>query len=203
MALNLARMHGFVKEEITSKRTLHESMDRIIAKCAKGRRHDDWERLAALPYDNLDGLREWIERPFREEPSKRKLAGLWFGLFNPVYTAKPVADIYVCGSTRFNPSPDDSSWAVGPEWWPENRYAHSSVLARIYKIAYRKNGLGNDAEYSLCLAYGGLAVRDLLHEADPSVLLRSSSSLGIAVGFDSGDFVLVGKLKKTGLVALS
>ena len=203
MALNLATMHGFVVKEVASKRTLRESMDRVIARCAKGRPHEDWERLAALPYDDLDDLREWIEKPFREEPSKKKLAGLWFGLFNPVYYGKPVADIYVCGSTRFDPSPDDNSWAVGPDWWPEGRYAHSSVLVKLYKIAYRKDGLGNDAEYPLCLAYGSLAVRDLLRDAAPSVLLRSSRSLGIAVGFDSGDFVLVGKLSKAGLVSLS
>lgn len=203
MALNLATMHGIVVKEIASKRTMRESMDRIIAKCAKGHPHDDWEKLAALPYDDLDDLREWAEKPFREEPPKNKLAGLWFGLFNPVYSGKPVADIYVCGSTRFDVSPGDNSWAVGPDWWPESRYAHSAVLAKLYKIAYRKDGLANDAEYPLCLAYGGLAVRDLLRDADPSVFLGRSPSLGIAVGFDSGDFVLVGKLTKAGLVGLS
>jgi hypothetical protein len=77
------------------------------------------------------------------------------------------------------------------------------VLAKLYKIAYREHGLGNDAEYPLCLAYGGLALRDLLRDADPSVFLGKSPSLGIAVGFDSGDFVLVGKLSKAGLVGLS
>jgi hypothetical protein len=202
MGLNLATMHGFVRKEIASKRTLRDSMDRIIAKCAKGHPHKDWEKLTALPYDDLDDLREWVEKPFREEPPKKKLAGLWFGLFNPVYSGKPVADIYVCGSTRFDSSPDDNTGAVSPDWWPENRYAHSAVLAKLYKIAYRKDGLANDAEYPLCLAYGGLAVRELLRAADPSVFLGRSPLLGIAVGFDSGDFVLVGKLSKAGLVSL-
>jgi len=203
MALNLLTMHGFVAKEVASKRSLRESMDRIIAKCAKGHPHDDWEKIAALPYENVDHLRKWIEKPFRDEPSKKKLAGLWFGLFNPVYSGKPVADIYVCGSTRFDPSPEDNSWAGGPDWWPESRYAHSAVLAKLYKIAYRKDGLANDAEYPLCLAYGGLAVREFLRAADPSVFLGKSPSFGVAVGFDSGDFVLVGKLSKAVLVGLS
>lgn len=203
MAINLATMHGFVVMELASKRSLRESMDHVIAKCSKDHPHDDWDKLRALPYEHFDELREWIERPFRLEPSKEKLAGLWFGLFNPVYNGEPVADIYVSGSKRFDPSPDDNSWAVGPDWWPEGRYAKSSVLARVYKIASHKDGLGNDAEYPLCLAYGSLAVRDLLRAGDPSVFLGSSSSLGVAVGFDSGDFVLVGKLSKRGLVAIS
>ena len=147
-------------------------------------------------------LREWIEKPFRLDAPEQKLAGLWFGLFNPVYNRKPVADLYVCGSKRFDPGPDDNSWAVGPSWWPEHRYAKSAVLARIYEIAYRKDGLGNDAEYPLCLAYGGLAVRDLLRSADPIVFLGSPRSVGVAVGFDSGDFVLGGKLSKRGLGAI-
>jgi hypothetical protein len=77
------------------------------------------------------------------------------------------------------------------------------VLAKLHKIAYRKDGLANDAEYPLCLAYGGLAIRDLLRSVEPSVFLGKSPSLGVAVGFDSGDFVLLGKLSKTGLDGFS
>jgi hypothetical protein len=199
MALNLATMHGFIVKELASKRPLRESIARTIARCAKGRPHPDWEQLRALPYENLDELREWIEGPFRYEPREKTLAGLWFGLFNPIYDRMPSADIYVSGSTRFEPHPGDNSWAVRPEWWPECRYAHSSVLARVYRIAYREGGLGSDAEYPLCLAYGGLAVRDLLRAVEPSLILGSSPSVGVAVGFDSGDFVLVGELSKRGL----
>ena len=113
--------------------------------------------------------------------------------------ALSLPNIYVCGSKRFDPNPDDNNWACGPAWWPEDRYAQSSILARIYRTAYRKNGLGNNAEYPLCLAYGALAVRELLRQLEPDLILQSSKSLGIAVGFDSGDFVLVGKLDKQGL----
>jgi hypothetical protein len=35
------------------------------------------------------------------------------------------------------------------------------------------------------------------------MFLGDSPSLGVAVGFDSGDFVLVGKLSKTGLDGVS
>jgi hypothetical protein len=76
-------------------------------------------------------------------------------------------------------------------------------MASIYRISYRKVGLQNNAEYPLCLAYGGLAIRDSLRACKLSVFLGSSPSLGVAVGFDSGDFVLVGKLSKAGLVAIS
>jgi hypothetical protein len=118
-----------------------------------------------------------------------------------------VADIYVCGSERFEPDRGDNDWAVGPDWWPETRYASSSVLASIYQIAYRqgvaaaeqRKCLGIDAEYPLCLGYGTFAVRELLLRVEPSLILGKSDSLGIAVGFDSGDFVLLGELTGNGL----
>jgi hypothetical protein len=204
MALNLAKMHAFIVKEVASKRSLRASMDRLIDKCAKGHPHADWKKLAALPYENLKELSKWIEKPFRSEPSRPRLAGLWFGLFNPCYDDETAADMYVCGSKRFHDRAGDNSWAVHPAWFPKHCDAHSSVLAKLYTIAYPEvGGLENDAEYPLCLAYASLAVRDLLRAADPSLFLGKSKSLGIAVGFDSGDFILVGKLSKSGLDPLS
>ncbi|MBI1322841.1 hypothetical protein GC170_06615 [bacterium] len=119
----------------------------------------------------------------------------------------PVADIYVCGSERFDPDPRDNHWAVGPACWPDNRYADSAVLAEVYRIAYRtgargpeqKACLGNDAEYPLVLGYGAFVVRELLGQVESSLVLCRSDSIGVAVGFDSGDFVLLGKLTTDGL----
>ncbi len=182
-------------------------MRSLIDQCAAGRSHPDWARLRSLPYSDLAPLFEWVQRPFREEPPARPLQGLWFGLFNPCPDGRtPVADIYVCGSERFDPNPLDNSWAVGPDWWPDARYAESSVLADIYRIAYRqgarvaeqKDCLGNDAEYPLCLGYGAFAVRELLEQVEPSLILGESDSLGVAVGFDSGDFVLLGEFGPAG-----
>ena len=139
------------------------------------------------------------------------LKGIWFGLFNPCPDGRnPVADIYVCGSERFDPDPDDNSWAVGPDWWPDKRYAESVVLADIYRLSFRqrasaadqKGCLGNDAEYPLVLGYGAFAVRELLGQVAPSLLLGRSDSLGVAVGFDSGDFVVVGRLVLDGLLPI-
>ena len=81
------------------------------------------------------------------------------------------------------------------------------MLAETYRIAYRqgalvaeqKGCLGNDAEYPLVLGYGGFAVRELIGQIEPSLLLGKSDSLGVAVGLDSGDFVLLGELTKSGL----
>ena len=209
MGLDLLRMHGWIVGELARRRPVAESMAALIDQCEVARPHPDWAKLRALPYADLSPLLEWVREPFRGEPPGCPLQGLWFGLFNPCPDGRtPVADIYVCGSERFDPDPHDNGWAVGPDWWPDARYADSAVLAGIYRVAHRqgarvaerKGCLGNDAEYPLCLGYGAFAVRELLGQVEPSLLLGRSESLGVAVGFDSGDFVLVGRLVSDGLV---
>ena len=205
MGLDLGKTYGWIVSELAQRRSIAESMNSLIDQCEAARPHRDWLRLRTLPYADLSPLLAWLQQPFREEPPARPLRGLWFGLFNPWPEGHAaVADIYVCGSERFEADPDVYGWAVGPEWWPDARYTRSSVLADIYRIAYRqgarvaeqKGGLGNDAEYPLCLGYGAFAVRELLAQVEPSLILGMSDSLGVAVGFDDGDFVLLGEFRQ-------
>lgn len=211
MGLDLGKTHGWIVAELARRRPVAEAMASLIDQCEAANPHPDWTKLRVLPYSDLSSLIEWVEVPFRDQPPDAPLNGLWFGLFNPCPDGRtPVADIYVCGSGRFDPDPNDNSWAVGPDWWPDARYANSTILADIYRIAYRqgarmaerKGALSNDAEYPLCLGYGAFAVRELLGQVPPEVFLGRSPSLGVGVGFDSGDFVLVGQLVLDGLVPI-
>jgi hypothetical protein len=202
--LDLAQTHTLIQREIDASRAIGESLARVIDYCATIRPHPDWALLRRLPFSDLYPVLEWLRRPFVEEPPTQLLRGLWFGLFNPISdSGETLADIYVSGSTRFDPDPRSNEWAVQPEWWPESRYAESEVLADVYRIAYRPDGLGNDAEYPLCLAYGALAVREALRSLPTALILGAVPSLGVAVGFDSGDFVLLGELTRNGLRPLS
>jgi hypothetical protein len=198
VGLDLGKARGWIVNELARQRSINDAMADLLAFCEAASPHPDWARLRGLDHANLAPLVQWVRRPFREEPAARPLRGLWFGLFNPCYDRETVADLYVCGSERFDPDPDSNDWAVGPDWWPDARYARSPVLADIYRIAYRKGGLANDAEYPLCLGYGAFAVREILAQVEPSLILGESDSLGVAVGFDSGDFVRLGQLGPSG-----
>jgi hypothetical protein len=199
VGLDLGETHGWIVGELARRRSIDDSMAELVGFCQSASPHPDWESFRSLPYADLSPLIEWLRRPFLDEPPASPLRGLWFGLFNPFDDGETRADIYVSGSERFDPDPNSNEWAVGPDWWPDARYANSPVLAEIYRIAYRDGGLGNDAEYPLCLGYGAFAVRELLGRLEPSLILGSSDSLGIAVGFDSGDFVLLGEFGPSGL----
>jgi hypothetical protein len=203
--MDLSWFAGFLKKSLDSGRPIDALMSELIDRCELARPHSDWAKLRTLPYDELAPLADWLPRPFLADPSPIPLAGLWFGLFNPVRKDLPTADLYVCGSDRFFAGEDDNSWAVGPCWWPEERYSSSPILNDIYRIAYgtgetdNPNLLQNDAEYSLCLGYAAFAVGELLARCDRALILGGSQRLGIAVGFDSGDFVVLGELTERGL----
>lgn len=197
-----AKAVDWIREELSKERGIAVSMSTLIDRCERACPHMDWKRLRSLDYGDLSGMIEWIQRPFRDEPPTAPLKGLWFGLHNPGTLEGATADIYVSGSKRFVPDPNDNSWAERGEWYPELRAAHSTILADIYRIGYREGGLGNDAEYPLCLGYGAFAVKQVLNSVAPSLILGESQSLGVAVGFDcGGDFVLVGQFGPGGIAA--
>lgn len=180
MGLDLEQMHDWIVGELARRRQFAESMAALIGHCEAACPHPDWAKLRALSYADLSPLWEWVQKPFREEPSTAPLKGLWFGLFNPCTDGRTsVADIYVCGSERIDPDPHDNNWAVGPDWWPNSRYANCAVLADIYRLAYRlayrqgarlteqKGCLSNAAEYPLVLGYSAFVVRVLLGQVEP------------------------------------
>jgi hypothetical protein len=202
VGVDLARMYHWIVSELAQHRPVAESMRRLIDQCEAACPHPNWARLRALPYADLGPLVRWVERPFLEEPPVRPLKGLWFGLFNPIRDGEAVADIYLAGSERFEPT--NIHWAVRPEWWPAARYAESAVTAGIYRIGRQPGGpsvdwdLGNDAEYPLCLGYGAFAVREVLSRVGPALVLGESPSVEVGVGFDSGDWIRLGEFGLAG-----
>ena len=208
MDFDLDKMHGWLVAEYAPQRPIGESMHTLIDHCDLLRPHPDWAKLRALPYSDLSGLREWIEKPFREEPSDSPLKGLWLGLFNPCPDGRtPIADLYVCGSKRFDLDPFDNSWAVGPGLsLPAPHCANSKLLADLYRIAYRQARTGRNAKQLLvtmpsipCVWGTGRSLFGNRWHVEPQLILNKSKSLGIAVGFDSGDFLLLGQFGPSGL----
>jgi hypothetical protein len=202
MELDLAQAFGWVTDTLAGDRPVGQSMRRLVGVCADAYPHRDWNRLRELPFGDTAPLREWIVRVLEADPPPFPLRGLWFGIFNPSCGGVTSADFYVSGTDRFDADTHSMEWAVRPAWWPDGRCAGSDVMAMIYRVAYEKDGLGNYAEYPLCLAYTALAVRELLAGAGVRDCVNCAERPGIAVGFDSGDFILLGRLGQSGIDAM-
>ena len=199
MSIKLQKIHRFIELEIRSGRRLTDSLERVIAKCEKDEPHDDWGEIRKVKIEDPKIFAKRVKQWFRNKKLKAEINGLWFGIFNPANGRWPIADFHVVGCSGFEADKNDNSWASETQTWVPDDRAYSPVLESYYRIAYRDNGLGNKAEYPLCLAYTAFSIRDLLTTSKPSIFLRNSKSVGIAVGFDSGDFCLLGTLTEDGL----
>jgi len=194
-----------IHELLPDTKSVGESMRSLIDAHAKVYPEGDWSPYYSIPYDSeIRYLQEdWFRSVIMNEPPARvPVAGLWFGLFEPVKVdgrnRETVADFYISGAVRFGLD-GGMDWAVRPKYFPEGRYANSEVLAAIYRAAYGKpGGLGVDAEQFLCLGYVAFALKHILSEIDPGLILSSADPVGVAAGWDSGDPYYYGFITRDG-----
>lgn len=177
-------------QEVRSDAALQNRMLGVIAECEAQCPHPDWNLLREIDFNQEVGsLNTWLAKALSEASLSTNFKGLWFGLSNPVYAEKPTADIYVAASPEFESG--GIEWACNSTFYPEYGPLHSKVLDAIYRIAYDyEDGLANNAEYPLVLAYGAMVAKAALEQA--KLKLPFKSLTGAAVGFDGGDFLFLG-----------
>lgn len=184
-----------------SRAAVSEKMADLIDVCEGQRRHADWIAMKQLPFDqDVSRIAQWWRGLLEEEPPELKLEGLWFGLFNPVLPdGSATADIHVSGSAAFDADDDTFEWAADIDYVPVNAEAKSQVLAHIYEWAHRSDtALHNVAEYPLALGFAAFAISQALRSV--SNVPAALANVGVAVGFDSGDGLLLGRLTPHGFV---
>jgi len=179
---------------VSGSLTPTERMHSLIAECERQRPHPDWQRLRALDFDfKPHDLTSWITRATSEATEGQRYEGIWFGLNNPVRGGAASADVYIAAGPAF--SSDSLDWAQELTLFSRHRYLLSPVLASIYAVAYSsKRALGNDAEYPLVLGYGAMLARAALELNALPALMKSVK--GAAVGFDSGDSLILGSFSR-------
>lgn len=195
---DVRRLFDEIERAVKSDVPVADGLLRIIQFCEAARPHPDWRALRSLDVaGDLQHLQRWLEAILRTQPPPAQVTGLWFGLFNPVVRGLVTADVHLIGAPY---DADDPDWLFRKRWGEDTPDASSGVLNAIYRVAYDgSDGLGNDAEYPLCLTYAALAIRHLAGLMGPT-LLGDASQRVLHVGFDSGDFLCIGAVRRTGLI---
>lgn len=197
----MADLDHVIHELLPTEAPVSELMRCLIDAHAKEYPDGDWTPYYDIEYDReIPYLqRNWFPAVIESDPPANiPVAGLWFGLFHPIRDRETVADFYVAGARQFELD-GDSNWAVGPEYFPDGRYANSSVLANIYRAAYGSpEGLSNDAEQYLCLGYVSFAIKFILADVDLNQILGMDDRVGVAVGWDAGDPIYIGFVTRQG-----
>lgn len=196
MEHDLSAWHGEVSKVIDAHRSLQDGMAALLAYCNKQHRWMGWGRIGELDFDaDVAELEKWLDGVLAKEPPPSSVKAFWFGIFNPVYDGETTCDTYIAGTSEFDANDESFEWACGPDYFPDGRYAHSKILDRIYQIVNGSpaSGMG---EYILCLGYTAFAVSELTKRVDKKLWLGKSKQRGLAVGFDSGDGVLLGRVAR-------
>ncbi|QDU61112.1 hypothetical protein Pan216_19660 [Planctomycetes bacterium Pan216] len=199
MSLDRSVLLPLVASQLGTKGKIAAKMGAVIDELEKDHPHADWAKFRKLPYDRIAPMKKWLTHRFTEEPPTIPVKGLWFGLCHTKHGSKS-ADLYLSASSRFGGHDPAFRWARDAEYHPDDCYARSDALWKIYQAAHRKKGrLKETAERPLCFAYACLVMVKLLAElAEPRLLLGSSDSVGVAAGYTIGEALLLGRLSQEG-----
>lgn len=195
-------MYGNAYERIEllvrTRTPLPDGMSELLGLCRNTEPSQVWDELLDLDYEiDFRRLTTWLERLLANEPPPPNTNGLWFGLCNPYLDdGKPTSCLYLAGSDHFDASDHDFEWACVPNYFPEGRYSRSSVLTTIYRaLSVHEGDVASQGEYTLCLGYSCMVVAEWCRGPQREKLLDECTLRGVAVGFDSGDSLLIDVLK--------
>jgi hypothetical protein len=194
MGIDLLAWYAEVSDALQTRESLRDGMQYLLRYCNERDPWSGWGEIEGLDFDSgVSELENWLNSVLTKEPPPSSVKAFWFGIFEPVYDGEIAYDTYIAGADEFDPNDDESfEWACDTSYFPDGRYAHCKILHELYHIL-KGAGCPSSAmgEYILCLAYTAFSVRELAKRVDKKLWLGTAKQRGLAVGFDSGDAVLL------------
>jgi hypothetical protein len=188
------RHFDFLRNLLRSRGDVAAGMNTLLNYCRTADFSAATPDLYRLPYEEeSQGFTKWVAAVLKEEPPPDSIAALYFGLFYPLLKEKGVTPcLYASGSLDFSPDENQPDWACSPEYFPERRYAPSSVLAAVDSLCSKDQIAGQ----LLTLGFLGLTVGGGMHFLPRDLTLGRREWRGLAIGYDSGDLYLLPTLTR-------
>lgn len=172
----------------------------LIAYTAREYPDAAWAGLKEIDFEqDLQGTRSWLADLLAAEPLPKEVKGLWFGVYNPIVDGEMSCGFYLTGpTTEFNREEHDWACWTDETYIPEGRYAPSAALHTLYRATHRMHEFDVVTEYLLCLGYVCLAARDALQHLDLLPQPCDLMKMPVVVGFDEGDYIVIGRIGSAG-----
>ena len=163
-------------------------MDEVIELGKAQTRVAGWEMFRELPYvAELEVRSAFFTEVVTREPPAFPIAGFYAGIAYRSQRGETIADLQLMGSDSYQPHEEE--WFDQINYSPKRSYAHSEVLASVYRMAYAPGGLDNAADYTLCLAWGTYLARACAYRY---LAEFGSDFVGLRMGFGGGDWIDLG-----------
>lgn len=187
-------------EPLLSERLdVETAIRRFLRQCERWFPDVNWAELREVEVrQDFAQLAEWLTYVLATEPP-RGVRAFWFGLYDAEDDEHEYSGLYLSGSRKFRKERDvdgDCGWAVDPAYWPEARHSESKLLTEIHRVAILADNDGLQADYWGLLGCGTIMVSHLIRTVDRRLLLGRSLERAVAVGFDSGDNILLGLVRE-------
>ncbi len=207
---DLSGDYEYIGKVVLSGVGVVEGMAALTAYCNQHRPSPVWERVRQLDYlADVERLARWLTNVLTHEPPVDGIKGFWFGLFNPSSVVDGTwCDLYLSGTSAFDIENDSTDWdneAAKAGYMPVGRYGDSQILKAIFALTMARRANNSQAgiespmgEYVLCLGYAALAVTHLCQTLPADLLLGKRSQRIASVGFDSGDYWVLGVVRRSG-----
>jgi hypothetical protein len=185
-----------VFDAVEQSESVAAGMSRLLTfcECVAPERAALWNQLRARDFAG-DARRVCFN--FRDgltsTPIPTTCSGFYFGL-DALNMQRGKGIQFGC-STTYEEATDDGGvgWAFRLVHFPFQ--IHSTLLTELYGVVE----MASLADYAVCVAYVGLAVRDMLRELPISVTLLPSKSRAVCWGPHDGDLYRLGTLRPDGL----
>lgn len=187
----------FARDMIRDEADPVAAFSAVLRRCADAFPDAAWAAIEGIDFDaSWRQEQQWFDELLRTDPPGLEVSGLWFGVFNGEHEeGVVVSDFYLAGSPSFDSDPE---WMCSLDWWPDGRYASSEAQAQIYRIASESSASALEvADYVLTFTHAALTARRLM-ELPVTGEKLAGRTLGVGVGHDSGDAILLGHLTAIG-----
>jgi hypothetical protein len=191
--LDLTATHRDIVKLLMLEMSASEFMNAAINLGERQTNATGWDAFRDLSYETEleKGSSFFLEVVDREPPAK-PLTGFGVEIAYPSHDGETTADLWLTGGSEYRPN--DETWLDVQEYSPRDNAARSDVLATIYRLAYTPGGLGNAADYTLCLAWAAYLSRVC---ARRYLRISRRETVGLRVGFGGGDWIDFGWLNST------
>ncbi|MBZ9686135.1 hypothetical protein G9F72_007285 [Clostridium estertheticum] len=193
MEFNINKSYNYVGEIVNSDLSITIGMEKLIDHCKGYIESLVWDKLQGLDFEEDElSLKKWVENNLKNQPPIDDVDSLWFGLFDGISNGYEVCSLYLSGASSENDEEDNELYL------PDDRYADSMALRDMSIILKNESSNVREVgEYILYLGYACLVVKNIFKTLDWGILQNLSNLCELVVGFDSGDYIVLGNINKT------
>lgn len=198
--MDLGEVYEMVGHAVAAGKSTPEAMAELMASCNNEAPSPAWQQIAALDFaQGGQVMADWLRDTLTHEPPSEDIQAFFFGLFTTdADGGASYAQLYVCGSDCYDPDDETGDWVCDPAYFPEGRYAPRALYQEIDALLASDKTAFDFGEEAVILGYTALVVRDLMHAIEPSLLLGDTEDRHVAIGYDDGDVLVIGRVTRNG-----